>query len=272
VRTKKYFKMPLYDPFVPNDYATFRRAQLEKRRLARAAEERSELQKSSAPVAPFFDPLALLETFEMSPEEIVRQRIAKSAAMGIRSAQEMERDEEELRQKTFKQQQLDSKSRIGRLVGQLSQGSNSVSKSQLVFAPSALAAGGHVIVESDKKSDKLPLRGKPSSTLLFRSAIAHEKLTDDIAFDIQMECGRHGVVRSAKVVDSSALSTDPPPQPSESVRVFIRMDTVASAFKAAEALNGQWLHDIQVVASFFSSTLYDSGSYERQPDEVPASF
>ncbi|KAG8342725.1 hypothetical protein ERJ75_001005200 [Trypanosoma vivax] len=166
------------------------------------------------------------------------------------------------------------------------------SGASLVFEKSHLASGGFMVKESvSSQENRKTQNGKPSSTILIRfirdgpSPALFEMETSTpisglgascMSFleVIQDQCGRFGVVRSVRhallseadqlVVRErlvqAGLSSETEIEARltrELVRIFVRFDTVASAFKALEALQQQQRGSWSVC--FFPTLLFDAG-------------
>lgn len=234
----------MYNPLRPNSYRDCKLAQYHRQREA----ERSAGQAAAA--SPDFlaealsglggggsgsggeAPIAL----NAPAEELHRQRVSRSAAMGIQSAVEIEKDSLELEHKRRRLDGTDTKSRIAGLLSrmrkssvggdgdgdgappQLQSGSPSAlptdgpASTPLVFKPSPLAAGGYVMAAADAAPGRRALSGKPTSTLLLRwagpspaaelaaqPAAAQAQGCSVLAESVRGECGRFGALRSVKV-------------------------------------------------------------------------
>ncbi|KAF8286401.1 hypothetical protein TcYC6_0027180 [Trypanosoma cruzi] len=165
----------------------------------------------------------------------------------------------------------------------------------LVFQRSELAAGGYVVREDVGALEKRKTHyGKPSSTILIRFVrdgppvevfddtsnknVSGGMLRNAFLENIQDLCGQCGVVRSLRYVvlddekraalrarlenereEVSAASADVETRLSrEMIRVLVRFDTVANAFKALEML--QQRHGSNWDVCFFSTQLFDAGA------------
>ena len=239
----------MYDPFQPND---FRSLLLERKRL-----------RESVAMSHQLDVQAHHAT--LTPEEAYKERVRMSAVMGIQSAQELQREEDDLRHKEHVQQGKDVKSKVERLLGKIGEGSIGPVLGGLEFVPSGMTAGGHVLMATEKKATKPALNGKTSSTILLRNLVSKGAVDAQLQLDLQTECSRFGVIRGL-VIHQLAPTHPLSSSNTEAVRVFVRYDSVASAFKAAENLNGRLFDDRKVVASFYSTTQFDNLQYE---DEQP---
>nr|CCC91474.1 conserved hypothetical protein [Trypanosoma congolense IL3000] len=165
----------------------------------------------------------------------------------------------------------------------------------LVFQRSKLAAGGYMVKEETSSHDNRKMSsGKPSSTILIRfirdgphpDIFEMETGTSVgnaaggfgpacLAFleSIQSQCARYGVVRSVRpallteaqrtAVRARLVECSPTPADVEMrfgrelVRVLVRFDTVAGAFKALDALQqncSNWS------VCFFPTLLFDAGA------------
>ena len=132
----------MYDPFQPND---FRSLLLERKRL-----------RESVAMSHQLDVQAHHAT--LTPEEAYKERVRMSAVMGIQSAQELQREEDDLRHKEHVQQGKDVKSKVERLLGKIGEGSIGPVLGGLEFVPSGMTAGGHVLMATEKKATK-PAKG-----------------------------------------------------------------------------------------------------------------
>jgi hypothetical protein len=234
----------------------------------------------------------------MAPDEAHQERLRLSSAMGIVAAQQLLRDDDDARHKEHQQQGRSVKGRVGRMLGfasdvvaspgpsgksgsddtglislsgggDLAPGASSSSSSSifgsLEFVPSSMHAGGHVLVATEKRPAKQAIRGKPSSALLLRNLASRGAVDAQLQADLLSECSRYGVVRGLVVYelpDSHPLSSND----KEGLRVFVRYDTVAAAFKAAEMLNGRSFDGRRVVVSFYPAALFDNSQLaEDQP-------
>lgn len=189
----------------------------------------------------------VLAALNTSAEELRRQRVSRSAAMGIQSAVDMEKEVLETEHKKRRLDGTDTKSRIASMLTRMrppmatatpeSHGTDVASPSDpsqqpasaaltgsapLVFKPSPLAAGGYVMVTGDhQKPFQGPAAGKPSSTLLIRwpqssplaavqqlKGMAKETALSQLVEEVRSKCGCHGVVRGARVHTLSAEEED----------------------------------------------------------------
>jgi hypothetical protein len=247
----------MYDPFFPNDFAVLIQARSENRPKEVPADSTVQL----------LTPMPLL-----TPEAAHRERVRISAAMGVASALQLQRDDDDLLHKQHVQQGLDVKSRVGRMLG-LPGGTAEAAASDsigggvanLEFVPSGMSAGGHVLAATERKPVKPVLKGKPSSTVLLRNIATRGAVDSQLQADLLSECSRYGVVRGLVVYampDGHPLSLNEV----EGLRVFVRYDTVAAAFKAAESLNGRSFDGRKVAASFYPTVLFDNSQLaEEQP-------
>jgi hypothetical protein len=284
---------------------------------------------------------------QFDAETLVKERVALSAALGVTTAKAMLQDEEEVRHKERVQQGNDMSSRVGKLLGKLNalpssatagspaalsfsdpqnlsgngaqlpaatDSSASSKVGHLVFVPSTLGAGGHMMqrvssTELSKKEKKIG--GKPSSTLFVtlasRSDDHHspQEVSSTVEIDqllgpwvcraLQLEAASCGVIRSsrrwssldnasteagtgvggngASLESSRAVSSMPP-------RMFLRFDSVASSFKAAEKLDGRAFEEFctanglampaasstqkafQLRVAFYPTAQYDANTFD----------
>lgn len=297
----------MYDPFCPNDYA----AVLREQEAAAAAAAPS---PSSVPGSTFslgvelVSPAAATGTLSLvaaSAEDLVRERVRMSAAMGIAAAVQQEREADDARHKSHVQQGKDAKSRIRGLLmmgggggggvpaplvpeaaspmpyplshggdsswnaGSSSSGGVGIALSpiaHLEFVPSSMPAGGYQLVATSaaaaQAAAKPALTGKPSSTIVLRNLVSRGHVDPQLQADLQGECARFGVVRGL-VMHELAASHPLSLADAEAVRVFVRYDSVAAAFKAGEALNGRLFDGRRVAAAFYPTLLFDGGKFEE---------
>jgi hypothetical protein len=275
---------------------------------------------------------------QFDAETLVKERVALSAALGVTTAKAMLQDEEEVRHKERVQQGKDMSSRVGKLLGKLNSlpssatatspaalslsdpqtlsgnsaqppaatdSSTSSKVGHLVFVPSTLGAGGHMMqrvssTELSKKEKKIG--GKPSSTLFVtlasRSDDHHlpQEVPSTVEIDqllgpwvcraLQLEAASCGVVRSSRRWSSldnssteagSGVGGDSAPVPP---RMFLRFDSVASSFKAAEKLDGRAFEEFctanglampaasstqkvfQLRVAFYPTAQYDANTFD----------
>lgn len=279
--------MPCYNPFVPNAYGKAaytvyaRKRRLEETKayegklsgncLAESLHS-SGMDASGAP-SPTEGPVAL----NLSAEELHKLRVRKSAAMGVKSAVDLEREILEVEHKKVKLEGSDVKSRIGSLLGKMRQQKSEKETTKLheataplTFKASPLAAGGFMMEKADKVSTR-SVKGKPSSALLIvdqtlsvPTSLLDEKSTAEMQERFfaptleayRTECGQSGVVRSAKCVVIRGVHMD-----EARVRFFIRFDTVADAFKASDGLIKN--HSQETRVHFYPTAEFDAGNFEK---------
>ncbi|EKF27470.1 hypothetical protein MOQ_008806 [Trypanosoma cruzi marinkellei] len=349
--------MVMYDPAVPNNY---RDVKVMCWKRAREDERKNDISRSLAAAAeagssPFDMPDMMIRmaprdelaydilggsgetmSLHLSAEELHQRRVRQSAALGITTAMNLEREELEAAHKARVAAGMDRKGRIGQKLGKLmsvaatrdnatkmsttgDQVGDGVNTSggemtsppppptattstslagmtaPLVFQRSELAAGGYVVREDVGALEKRKTHyGKPSSTILIRfirdgppvevfddtsnKNISNVTLRNAFLENIQDLCGQCGVVRSLRYVvlddekrtalrarlekekeEISTASADVETRLTrEMVRVLVRFDTVANAFKALEML--QQRHGSDWDVCFFSTQLFDAGA------------
>ncbi|KAF8290074.1 hypothetical protein TcBrA4_0133160 [Trypanosoma cruzi] len=347
--------MVMYDPAAPNNY---RDVKVMWWKRAREDERKNDISRSLAAAAeagssPFDmpdmmrmapkDELAYdilggggeTMSLHLSAEELHQRRVRQSAALGITTAMNLEREELEAAHKARVAAGMDRKGRIGQKLGKLlsvaatrenATKTNTTSDhvgvgintsggemtpatttatstttslpgitAPLVFQRSELAAGGYVVREDVGALEKRKTHyGKPSSTILIRFVrdgppvevfddtsnknVGSGTLRNAFLENIQDLCGQCGVVRSLRymVLDDekraalrarlenereevSVASADVETRLArEMIRVLVRFDTVANAFKALEML--QQRHGSNWDVCFFSTQLFDVGA------------
>ncbi|KAF5221912.1 hypothetical protein ECC02_005079 [Trypanosoma cruzi] len=347
--------MVMYDPAAPNNY---RDVKVMWWKRAREDERKNDISRSLAAAAeagssPFDmpdmmrmaprDELAYdilggsgdTMSLHLSAEELHQRRVRQSAALGITTAMNLEREELEAAHKARVAAGMDRRGRIGQKLGKLmsvaatrenATKTNTTSDhvgdgintsggemtpatttttstttslpgitAPLVFQRSELAAGGYVVREDVGALEKRKTHyGKPSSTILIRFVrdgppvevfddtsnknVSGGMLRNAFLENIQDLCGQCGVVRSLRYVvlddekraalrarlenereEVSAASADVETRLSrEMIRVLVRFDTVANAFKALEML--QQRHGSNWDVCFFSTQLFDAGA------------
>lgn len=260
----------MYAPQQPNNYRAFRVAQGREKRRRDSEEEAERLRQQNAStkqqdaiglawseLASASSPGWLGDALALDASSLVKERLERSAALGVKLAQETLQEEQEAKHKEHVQSGSDRKSKIGKLLGKLAEGTATQQTAHLVFAPSAMAAGGHVVTSSGAlpQEKKRTINGKPSSTVVVTLCSGPEKQvegdTDWVnASDallgpwscqaVQQECAKCGVVRSVRriVLDDRVDFSDAP------VRFFVRFDSVASAFKMAERWDDKRLAEL----------------------------
>ena len=215
----------------------------------------------------------------LTADEIRRQRIAVGSRMGVAGAAELEMEEHEVVLKERKAAAADSgtTSRVQRMMAAMGhvEGRGLGKDGSGIAAPleatksSLLGTSGHIIAPGAVKPSRPPVRGKPSATLLIRNTCAPGRRTPDATLqdDMLSECAKYGVVRGIRVHVEPEESGDCPP--AEWIRVVVRFDSVASAFKASEAIHYRLFDGRHAIVSFFPTSNFDKGIFSRQPDEVP---
>lgn len=288
--------LAMYNPQLPNSY---RDVKVTRWKRAREEERRNDVARSLAAAggaAP--SPLHLL-----SAEELHRRRVRQSAALGVRAAVEMMREEFEAAHKTRVAEGDDRRGRIRQKLGRLMDAAATAGAKEmapppvgifaapLVFQKTDLAAGGYVVRETGGGERRRGSHGKPSSTILIRflrdgppveifdTKSNNAEARNAFLEAIQDECGQCGVVRSVRYAllsdeeqatlrerlkkaageegDSSVTNLEVR-LAREMIRVFVRFDAVANAFKALETL--QQRHDAVWEVSFFPTQLFDAGT------------
>lgn len=272
----------IYNPFQPNDYKALKTILLERKR-ARDALDAISKDDSRPPSAMSLPPSWLGGALpSLGAEALVRERLHTSAQLGISSAKEQLLAEQEVEHKEHVHSGNASHSKISRLLGKLAEGTQLEERGALAFVPSKMAAGGHVMTETaNTTTRKDPVKGKPSSTIFFSllcpDGSKHQQLLSvPLCAALQRECGKCGAVRgtSRQVVVRDGV---------EEVRFFVRYDSVAFAFKAAERWHdvevdtfmkemsdsaGDAVHDRtlpiggKVKVSFYPTTSYDGGHFD----------
>lgn len=301
-------KKKMYNPFEPTNIKAYRirlrEEEESQRQLAVEAEQR--VTRAAGTSA---GPPVMMMMMASSPEEIHRLRVEASASLGIKAAKEALDEDADLQNKLKKHEGTDRASKMARLLsnhGERSADATARTLEGLKFTAAGLAAGGHKITASEGSGPKAaPFRGKPSSTLLLSGWCAVSPMPDGglcssssqwmegdqclavlseaqsakaFARLLQQSCGAYGVVRGGR------LGCIPPAAGQEQVtttfwRLFLRFDSVSSAFRAAEALNGKSIGELWervgagasrpvaldpeavMQAAFYSTAKYDGGSY-----------
>jgi hypothetical protein len=269
----------MYDPRLPNSYDSIAaakrklRQEVEAAAAARVAEEAQKGQYVDEHDAAAAVAAGAPMDIDMAPEALRRHRVEASARLGVQSAIEMQREEHEANLRERKALGLDSGSKaknflkkLGVTEGQgLTGAGGSGLASHLVLEKANLAAGGNVLVEGAGPA-KPVVKGRPSSTLLLRNVTMSRPIDEfALAMDIQNEASKHGVVKAVRVFPLPEL-----PEgwaPGELTRVLVRFDTVASAFKAAEALNQRLYDGRHIFVSFYSTAVFDRSEYGPSAEE-----
>lgn len=299
----------MYDPLNPNEYKQAKLALYKSRPRDMAdamrppastslnlfAEALSALPSSSAvssnPQAPS-QPVAVTA----SVEELLRRRVARSAAMGSQSAEQMEREELEVEQKKRKLEGSDIRSRVGSFLSKMRAPAAKAADASaampqaspsapLAFVPSPLAAGGYVMAATTAAPVPRTITGRASTTLLLRYVSnspfpqlrglvgeALERMCGPLCSDVSAECGQYGVVRAVRVyllrseeiervrqAVEAVLSDKAQVEKAilcEQVRIVVRFGALKSAFAASEALPQR--HP-ECVVSFFPEAMFDAG-------------
>lgn len=263
----------MYDPRAPNSYdLVAKKRAADDAERAKAAQQLKAAAQVEAEQARILAAAALVAkpAGDTTVEDIKRHRLAMSASLGNAAAIEMQRDEHEASVKERKALGLDSGSKGSRFLaklgvkeGQSVSGDGEGLANHLVNMKTGMAAGGSVLVPMAAAPAKPAVKGRPSATLLIRNAAA--EASEELRMDVQSECANYGTVRATKVhqLDPATGSW----APSELVRVFVRFDNVASAFKAAENLSGRSYQGRQITVSFFPTALFENNSLDPTPDE-----
>ena len=234
----------MYNPFQPTNIAAYR-IRLREEDEAESLRQRQRRLTEEA--------LLATASQSFSPDEMHRQRVEVSASLGIKAAKEYLDDDADLQNKIKKHEGTDKASKMSRLLGRM-EGSavdGSVRTVEgLKFTTAGLAAGGHKITATDSSTSQpkaAPFRGKPSSTLLLtgwcspEGALSSSEWSDIDQFTtplshslklfarhVQQSSGTYGVVRNGRLGCADGQW-----------RLLLRFDSVSSAFRAAEALNGK---------------------------------
>jgi hypothetical protein len=272
----------MYDPRQPNSYDAVMSARATARQQSVTAAAATtaatvpggviqptpldnELEKALAQHAP-------ASMADMTPEDMRRLRVAASARLGVQSAMAMERDDHEAAVKERKALGLDSSSKASKFLklmgvgeGQALPAAGGGLTSHLVMEKSAMPGGGNVLVQSSGPT-KAQVKGKPSAALLLRNVAAPDATsTDALQLDMQTECAKFGVVKYVRVHQLGTLPDGW--HPGEGVRVFVRFDSVASAFKAAEALHHRVYDGRNIVVSFVPTITVERGELQPTSEE-----
>lgn len=304
----------MYNPFEPTNIKAYRirlrEEEESQRQLAVEAEQRVARSAGTSAGPPVM--MMMMMMMASSPEEIHRLRVEASASLGIKAAKEALDEDADLQNKLKKHEGTDRASKMARLLsnhGERSADATARTLEGLKFTAAGLAAGGHKITASEGSGPKAaPFRGKPSSTLLLSgwcavspmpgegglcsssssssqwmevdqclAVLSEAQSAKAFARLLQQSCGAYGVVRGGR------LGCIPPAACQEQVttfwRLFLRFDSVSSAFRAAEALNGKSIGELWervgggasrpaaldpeavMQAAFYSTAKYDGGSY-----------
>lgn len=241
----------MYNPFEPNTYHQI--AEAKRRRI-----ERQSVKEEGRGVG-------LGQSVSMmSADDIIKHRVTTSAALGIGRAVHVLTEMEETEIKAKLAAGEDRKSRLKSLLNQLNEAtggsSTATSSTHLEFQSSS---AGHTVVTAASAPTKPPLTGKPSSCLLIRNLAAPTDANPMLIQSFAAECARFGVVKDIQ------LKVRPDGPEEEAVRLFVRFDTVSTAFKAGESLNGQRVGGRVLVVCFVPQTLIENQPLERQPWEEP---
>ena len=249
-----------YDPFSPNNYNQLVAARREEESRKKRERDEEELLAFTPSLLTMFDqPIAL----EVTGEQLARSRLEMSAKLGIDSAVRRLEEESDAQALEKKRLGLDRKSKMSSLISKLGADEAGLSSSLLVFQPSGLRPNVSVAKLSEKIT-KPPLTGKPSVALLLRNVVGRGSVTSSLHSEIGVLCCKYGHVKDINIFELKSTTTD-----AESVRIFVRFDTVASAFRAAESLNGSSSIDTTrvTVVSFYPAQLVESRTFEPVPGE-----
>lgn len=268
-----------YEPRFPNSYAELKRMKREKeqRDLAERQrqdkaklmvdEERRMLEQRAALLAPALFNQPSLDVSRIDADELHRRRVAMSSKLGIKAAEDLEKQQHEFnvkqRQEVKKQRTMSMLANFGveegkamgdsSLVGPLEM--RRTSQGSVIIAPSTPTVD----------SKKPPLKGKAAATILVRNF--KPTIDESLSLDIQTECAKYGLVKSVRILDLGSTGIDRGFSEFECVRVLVRFDNVLNAVRAAEALHWRLFDGRRLCVAYFPTALFDKGTYEPHPDE-----
>lgn len=160
-------------------------------------------------------------------DDLIRRRWEVSATLGIARAVAAVSEMEKAKSRAKIVSGEDRKSKMLNLINSLSlEGGGHSGGSHLVFQSER---GFHSVVESSEPSNRPTISGTPSSSILIGNLASNDVPPHQLVGRVGTECSRFGAVLDAQIIpDGCELG----------VSVYVRFDTIASSFKAAEGLNG----------------------------------
>lgn len=256
----------MYDPRVPNTYDQLKRTEIAARVAAQTA-------VPAAPTKIVEDvhdnlPSVFTSSMPLTAEDMRRQRLSVSARLGVQVAADMHKEEHEAALRERREGGSSAASKAAAFL--LSAGGNDAAPagagslaSHLVLQKSSLLGGTHAFVPAPviKQAPK----GKPSATVLLRNIASPADDFAALQTDIQSECARFGVVRAVRI---ATVQPEAGWHEGEGVRVLVRFDTVAAAFKACEGLDARVYNGSSVHVSFFPTAQFDKGEFGPAENEI----